>query len=263
MGNDTAPDHVLVEASAAWKVKETGVDKIDDDFDISPHVAFFRDGEQIASFLALEVNKQHAIAAVTIGASMLDADEVVVSMDTHVSSNPINPKTGESWKPGEMQNLCNDEGACDTGLITDAIATIRVGKDVPTVMLNRKYHVNHTTREVHWVDPWDCAIEHDEAKMTGYVLESFRAAWTQGMPRFPMPPKPDGMSDAEARVHKNIAGLRFMVLLLGGGVIPFEGVDDYLDFYKEFLTEEYVQKDADGLLGTLLPLFRVKFGLDE
>lgn len=259
------PVHITDAAQQAWIYKELGVSNLDEDFDIAPNVTWLRDGVLVANFLGTRVNKYDAIALVVMGSRMLSADEIVVSMDTHISSELINPKTGKPWVPGEMQNLCNDEGACDTGLITDAISTFRLGKDVPSAMLSRKYHVNHATREVHWVDPWDAVLEDDgDTKLTGFVLDSMKAAWDSDQPSFPLLPPAPGMTEQEAQVHRNCVGLRFMTLLVGGGgIFPMEGMEDpnLASIYEESLTLERVTEDAK-VFGSVMPLLRGRFNLD-
>lgn len=217
--------------------------------------------------MGMRVNKYDAIAIVTLGVRFLDADEVVVSLDSHMTSNPLNPKTGEPWGPNEMQNLCNDEGACDTGIITDAITTIRIGPDRPSAMISRKYHVNHEKREVHWVDPYDCMVDGAQAgnSLGGFMVDSFLAAWDADVMALPAPAKPDGMSDDEAQAHRSVVGFRLMAEVVGGAAMPLEKLDDpeVAAVYEEYLTEEYVERDMNGAMGLLVPLLRRRFGLDE
>lgn len=262
---DTPPAHVLDDATKAWAQKEGGVTG-DDDYDITPNVTFYRDGAQVAHFMGMRVNKYDAIAAVHLGVRLLEADEVVVSLDSHITHVMENPRTGKPWGPNEMQNLCNDEGACDTGLITDTIVTMRCAPNAPAAMINRKYHVNHTKREVHWVDPFDCMVESaEDTKLGGYMVDSFMAAFHADNPAMPTIPLPEGMSEVEARAHRVVVGLRLLAAVIGGAVIPLEGLDDEVmrAVYEEFLTEEYVRRDMDGPLGILVGMLRVRFGLDD
>ena len=262
---DTPPAHVLEDAGRAWQHKEWGVKEVHDDFDIAPHVTFFREGVRIADFLCARVNKHDAIAVVHLGVAMLEADEVVVSLDSHITDNPVNPKTGKPWAPGEMQNLCNTEGACDTGLITDSILTVRIAPEQPTAMLNRKYHVNHEAREVHWVGDYDCMMEDGKGKhLTGFMIDSFESAWHPDAPKLTIPP-PEGLTEDEARAHRQVAGLRLLLMVVGGGAIPLEKVDqpEVMAVFTEYLTEEYVQQDKDSIIGTFVPMLRERFGLDD
>jgi hypothetical protein len=262
---DTPPAKMLEDSTLTWEQKERGVREIHDDYDIAPHVTFYRDGDRIGHFMGLRVNKYDAIALVHLGVRFLEADEVVVSLDTHITNVMENPRTGKPWAAGEMQNLCNDEGACDTGLITDAILTMRLGPSVPTVMINRKYHVNHSKREVHWIDPYDCMEEGEKAKIQGYMAESFAEAWsTEALA--PEVPLPEGMPETEARAHRAVVGFRMMAEVVGGAAIPLEGLDDpeVCAVYEEYLTQEYVERDMKGVIGQLIvPLMRQRFGLDE
>lgn len=258
---DVPEIHMMEDAQAAWNTKEGMVER-DPKLDITPVITFYRDGEKIAIFMAARVNKHDAIAAVQIGVSMLDADEVTVSMDTHISNVTINPATGEQWKTGEMQKACDEDGACSIGIITDTILTLLLGRDIPTSMLNRKYHVNEEKGEVHWIDPWDFYPAGD---MTGYVVESMADAFTErGMPPFPFPNPPEGMTETEHRVHRNITGLRLLATVVGGGLVPLELTEEHGEMYLEYLTEEMCQSDYENpLLKLLIPMLRNRFNLDE
>lgn len=69
------------------------------------------------------------------------ADYLVACFDSHASKSMINPVTGREWGPHEMQNLCDQQGFCETGLIRDELVVAIVRRsDAKIRMQTLPYH---------------------------------------------------------------------------------------------------------------------------
>lgn len=113
--------------------------------------------------------------------SIIEPDIITIACDAHVTRQMTNPVTGEKWGPGEMQNLCDNEGACSTGLLTDCITATTVHKTGRTQMSNYLYEVNKTDKTVTWLEPTDedplpidTLDSEDDGHLTGLIPDTLR-----------------------------------------------------------------------------------------
>lgn len=264
----TAEESVLVHwAEQAWKRKEWGVKEVHDDYDISPEVHLYKGDEHLLTMLMNHVSRDEALAAMRLVAPALQANRIFLTVDAHVSSSMTNPKTGERWGPGEMQNACNEDGACDLGIITDCIMTQEFRDDGYNAIVNRRYHVNHEARQVHWVDPTGYTNNEDDPKfsMTGFVIESVADVL--------LAPQPDGASLQQLReeagvpehlldVHTRCAAANLFLAVIGGAAAVPVSNDEELAVVKDSVNEERVTQMIQKM-GPIIPLIRWKLGLDS
>lgn len=124
--------------------------------DIGPVLEFFRGGEMVCTVFCTQVNRDHGLEAAYQLAPALEADAVTMAVDAHYTNRMNDPRTGKPWEPHSMQNFCNEEGACDLGLITDCIYSMKAHRDGTFLWSNRPYHVHHASEdapgEVVWID---------------------------------------------------------------------------------------------------------------
>lgn len=161
---------------SAKQHKERVVADIEDDDDIPPIVAFERLGHLVAVVFADRVDRDAGLFAVQVGVPGFNADAVVATFDSHYSHSMTNPATGEAWAPGEMQNACDHEGACDIGVTQDALLVTRCERrHTKLTAVNLPYHVDKTSHTVHWL-PAEEVSDKDTA-FAGLVPDTIRATF--------------------------------------------------------------------------------------
>jgi hypothetical protein len=116
-----------------------------------------------------------------------EADYVIATMDAHGTALRENPVTHEAWKPGEMQNLCNVEGLCETGQLYDVLTILGVRRSdgaVRAKMIPYHPHKVGDEQEILWLtdpdkgmdlDLWTAESE-DGSGLGGYVVETLTGA---------------------------------------------------------------------------------------
>lgn len=174
------PNQLLAE-TAEWArelktnlVATTTPDQIDD---ICPAVAVFRDGELVARVHAWEVNRDVGLRALLAAVSGFRADYAVMVQDAHMSSHHTKPD-GTPWGPNEMQRLCDDEGACEIGYITDCLTLLgraRTETDPLVEGISLPYHVHKTARSVAWQ-------EDHHTNNAGLLAETMHEAFAKPVP---------------------------------------------------------------------------------
>lgn len=123
-------------------------------------------------------SKEAMLYAASVMAMSSNADYIVCVMDTHMSKSQTNPKTGEPWKAGEMQGLCDDEGFCETGQIRDNLLVCAIRRDGKLRMAMIPYHFHNG--EVMYFDPeppmdeWETT--QDAPQIGGYIPNRLREA---------------------------------------------------------------------------------------
>jgi hypothetical protein len=170
---DVAQRMLAHSAGAAWHNKETACHR-HGDRDISPQLEAWRDGNLVAAVICPEVDKTLALTAATVAAPGFGTDALTLTFDAHVAASPINPATGQPWAPGEMQRACDEEGACDLGVITDCLVTLLVHRDGAMASWTRKYRVDKAAGQVHWIDPVDKHTDRGGMELVGLVPDELR-----------------------------------------------------------------------------------------
>lgn len=96
--------------------------------DLAPIILVERDGIPLGVLEAPEVNKELGLLAARAGFGGFGADTIILVMDAHVA--PVKPEEAGQYRPGEMQRRCDEEGACELGLMTDALIFHRVTRRI-------------------------------------------------------------------------------------------------------------------------------------
>lgn len=120
--------------------------------------------------------------AADVMALCLGADYIVCVYDTHISKSMINPVTGKKWGPGEMQNLCDEQGFCDTGIIRDELVVTAIRRSNRKIRLESlPYHFHRgelmefPDRNI--VNEWDRTRSDAEGTHSGGLIpDRLRAA---------------------------------------------------------------------------------------
>lgn len=187
--------------------------------DLCPMVDVWRDGRFLAGIVCPEVDRDLALNAAQVAVPGFSADRVVLALDSHMSSSATNPSTGEAWGPGEMQGLCDNEDACDLGLITDAMVIHEVGRDGSWELRILPYHVHKTSRTIAWLPE----VEQLSSETAGHELSGLVVEVVQDA--FKMPtiyetvlaqldeeaPGVDPPGDGKARLHCDLAVMKLLM----------------------------------------------------
>ena len=133
-------EQAIVEAR---RRKEERVAQLPDDADLRPIVFFERGGRLVVTVETPAVDKEAALFAARVGAQGYGADALTVILDAHIKL--INPGD-ELPRPGDLQRQCDEEGACDLGLISDTLIIQRLSTDgsAQIAILPYKYHGSQT-----------------------------------------------------------------------------------------------------------------------
>lgn len=164
--------------NVARDVKEEHVRKlIGGTGDIPPMVFFERAGAIVATAVAPEVDRDQGLAIAEIGIPGFAADAVTWVADTHMAKTPTNPATGKPWGPNEMQNACDNDGACAVGVLQDALLLVRVERHLGMRTTHLPYDVDKAKRATTWHD----VVEFDAKGMDvqGLIPETLREAFAE------------------------------------------------------------------------------------
>lgn len=192
--------------------------------DLAPVLDFRRDpdDETVALVFCVNVDRDEALQAASVGVPGWEADHLICLLDAHQSDERFLEHYGHTPDPFELQDLCDNEGACELGLITDAIMILEAWRSGRLRMTNVPYHVHKTARTVHWIedDRFACfdTEEHKDGGLAGIVPEALRHFFT--IPtlgeRVELDPAQFGLDPdgPQAQIHKDLA---VMTVLAGAG----------------------------------------------
>lgn len=160
--------------------------------------------------------------AATIMASTTGCDYIMFSYDTHVTSLRNNPKTGEPWKRGEMQAMCDEEGFCETGQMTDNLVMTLVDRAGHLYFAGIPYHFHKGEVMFYEEKPPLDELTTDGTEMSGIIPDGLREAMSgptlwdmlkKQSPKGKSVPEILGFKPEEAglvRLHQILAGVRIL-----------------------------------------------------
>lgn len=228
--------------------------------DIEPRAAWYRDGQRVAFGIADKVDRDRGLQMACIGIQGFSADAIDFAVDAHMATQPFFEKFGRMPDPHELQNLCDNEGACDIGLTSDCIIVMHKERE-RTLYVTLPYHMHyenrpatkeeaeaadeddkryfaeedgawtHETKTVHWSDE---IIVHDDkegeskARIGGVIIDTLdRAFASPTLETLARDSAPEdvtaGMTPGQIRIHTDIAVIR--VLSMAGFLIGVYGYD--------------------------------------
>jgi hypothetical protein len=138
---------ILAEWARSSKDDLVARTKAGDNDDLCPMIEFRRDGEVIGMVICPDVDRDQALQACHMAVPGWSADYLVMLLDAHMADRAFQEKFGRMPDPGELQRLCDVEGACDLGLTTDCIVVLEAWRSGRQRMTQLPYHAHHT-REI-------------------------------------------------------------------------------------------------------------------
>lgn len=259
-------------SSAAASIKERGCEKYDH-YDIAPIVEFFKDGALILTLFPAQVSRDNALAAARIAAGPVKPDLITATLDAHVTRAMTNPATGESWKPGEMQASCDDDGACATGLLTDCLVTMAVYRDGHHEMLQRRYQGHETQGNLVWLGDGDHFVSSSSTQSAGYVpdvlQQAMRQAWSEtgvlakAEADLQQVAEEESLSAHMQYWHQVVAGAK-MALLSGAaqGALVAAPDEEVSIMVKASLSQEALNEARNSSLGLIASLLGARLGVE-
>ena len=154
----------------ARKRKEARVAVAPDDHDLRPLLVFSRGGQTVAIVTTPDVDKEQGLAAARIGLGGYSADEVILILDAHMKLMQLGE---EPPAPGELQRMCDQEGACELGLITDLVVVNRITHEGVQEMACVPYAYHGSGTVFRWSGEIRTALGRE---VKGYIPESLFCA---------------------------------------------------------------------------------------
>lgn len=194
--------------------------------DLHPTIVAERGGEVLGYVISPSVDRDQGLLAAQIMRATMDADAITAIFDAHMAQGKPGETEAELTKRfprGSMQKMCDEEGACDIGLITDVLLCYRitVDKKVTMTMLPYSYHGKGTTFRWH-----EDKKDDDDFKLArGYIPDVLSEIMSR--PCFKDIPdgqelvKRFGFSPERAAFHTARAGFK---MLSDQGYLVFDGI---------------------------------------
>lgn len=219
--------HSLVNSLKKMKESKVARTTAGENDDLKTMVEIIRDGQPVCSVVAPQVDRDMGLHVVQIGAEVFEATECWFMADSHISHSAEGPD-GQPWGPGGMQRACDQEGACELGLITDCLMVYGRTRDrTREYMITVPYHINKRAREVHWIDKEaECHLASDtkNARIEGYVPDVFEECFTNdtlhtliakgNLPDMfaPLAKNLGDMPEDERLAHADVAAMKFLTM---------------------------------------------------
>lgn len=136
-------------AEYARQAKMEWVEK-DQRGDVPPIVIVQKGGRVVMTITAPDVDKNKGLTIAQAVKMTVDPDLIMMVMDAHFAQIPPGVSEEEAAKmypPGSMQKMCDEEGACDTGAISDCLicSTVDRNGEFQMDILPYSYHGKGTT----------------------------------------------------------------------------------------------------------------------
>lgn len=117
-------------------------------------------GAEPVGLVAMNADRDLLLQVAQLCASGFGADMLSSTVDAFMSSDPINPNTGQVWAPGQLAVEAAKPGGMDRGLITEALITSVYNRSGDSTLTIQRYRVRSTVLE--WLGPPPIP-EHAEA----------------------------------------------------------------------------------------------------
>lgn len=219
--------HGLVNNLKKMKESKVARTSVDENDDLKTMVEIIRDGKPVCSVVAPQVDRDMGLHVVQIGAEVFEATECWFMSDSHISHSKEGPD-GKPWGPGAMQRACDQEGACELGLITDCLMVYGRTRDRSReYLITVPYHINKTAREVHWIDKEaECKLPNDaeDSRIEGLIPDVFEECFANdtlhtliakgNLPELFAPLAKDlgNMPEDERLAHADVAAMKFLTM---------------------------------------------------
>ena len=116
--------------------------------DISPTVIVEKNGKVQMIVISPDIDKNLGLQAAAVLHSSIDPDSITLIMDAHFAmgkreEGQTDEEAQEAFRkkfpPGSMQKMCDEEVACEAGLITDCLLCYRITRDLESSVLTIPY----------------------------------------------------------------------------------------------------------------------------
>jgi hypothetical protein len=145
--------------------------------DVPPTVIAERNGEVFAIVVSPDVDKEMALRASAI-LRQGGADSLTLILDAHVRS--VNTKDGDeflkNYKHGDMQRACDEEGACELGIISDCLICQRIDSSGKITLRILPYDYHGEGTEFKWKEETE---QPEGVQYDGYIVETLRKIMTE------------------------------------------------------------------------------------
>lgn len=166
------------------KAKETWL-PIDDRGDIPPVIFIEKDGKQLCQVFAPEVNRDLGLMAAELLKMGFDPDTMVILMDAHFAEGKgkmTEEEFAKKFPPGSMQKMCDEQGACELGLITDCILSLQISRDGKIRQATIPYSYHGKGTPFRWFEDRISVFDEnngqpgddDDKKMEGLIPDALR-----------------------------------------------------------------------------------------
>lgn len=144
--------------------------------DVPPTIIAERNGKVFAIAVAPEVDKKFAFGASHLFRTGAAADALVLILDAHIRK--VDATQGdeflENYKHGDMQRACDEEGACDAGVISDCLICHRIEKDGNITMKVLPYSYHGKGTEFKWTNNDKYKEEEMPDRVEGLIPDTLR-----------------------------------------------------------------------------------------
>lgn len=226
-----AEDDDLALALGAWRMTKDEKlaqlppeAEVPGDDDLVPQITLYRDGQELG-MVVVHGGRDEALGVASLAVIGLGVDRLLLLFDSHMTKLPADEVV--TYEPGGLQRRCHEEGACETGEVTDVLVGHEATADSVRLRM-LPYRLFPAERRI----AWDEASEAPAAG--GYIVDVLQAAFKapsliEQVEAVAGPP-PEEIRDAVAarlrrevvmriaREHTFVASLEFGQTVTGGGM---------------------------------------------
>lgn len=185
--------------------------------DLNPAVIAERKGKIVAIVIAPKLDKHDGLKACEMARVGMAADTITAIFDAHTTLAPIQSVDEFRQKyPNGMQQACDDQGACETGEISDCLICHRIDRQGQITMsvMPYNYHGEGTTFKWNHLHFYTMTSKEDGTRLEGLIPETLRQVMAlESMMHNPMLKglAPDfGLDDYKRWYHTSRAAMRFL-----------------------------------------------------
>jgi hypothetical protein len=139
------------------------------------YLLFIRNEQVIAQVLQ-HADRDSMLHNINRGVYSFGADAIVVSFETYVANQELNPLSGEPWGQGEMQYIAQYEQGVEKGIVSDALMTHAQNREGRSVEISSPFKVTKD-RDVEWGEKQ--VFDSDESKVDGLLPDVLNKIMSQ------------------------------------------------------------------------------------
>jgi hypothetical protein len=141
--------------------------------DMPPYLIIEKDGIQVASIFAPQIDKMLALKAAHMCRVAIGINGIALCCDSHMASMKAGDE--KNWKPGEMQRMCDEEGACEAGLISDCLSIVTLDRKDKLCLASIPYSYHGKGTKFSWAEDKNYIMNEDgENRIEGNIPYALR-----------------------------------------------------------------------------------------